>query len=359
MPHFTYRDHKHFFDREISWLAFNRRVLEEALDSTTPLLERLKFLGIVATNLDEFFMVRVSGVQEQMKTGIRRRSSAGYTPAEQFSLIHEEAHKQVDEMYKCYREAILPQLDKNRIQISATKDLSPRLRKDMREYFEREIYPVLTPLAIDPGHPFPRLKGLSLNIIVHLEGTKKYRWGETLVAIVQVPSVLPRLIPVPCARDRNRFVMLGELIIANLDLLFPGMKVRGAAQFRVTRDADIEYKEIEAEDLLKYIESEIRERERGMAVRLEISDSASDLLTSFLMAMLDIGPEQMYRIKGPIALNELMDIYKLSRKEGLKEEPFTPSIRPELRGPGSTFSKIRKHDILTTPTSLSSPSWIW
>ncbi|MDK2972561.1 MAG: polyphosphate kinase [Candidatus Sumerlaeota bacterium] len=341
-----YRDAKNFIDRELSWLAFNMRVMEEALDPNTPLLERLKFLGIVATNLDEFFMIRVSGVQEQMRSNVRRRTLAGLTPAMQFHLINEEAHKQFDLMYKCYREEIVPALEKQKIYILNPQALSNKARKELRARFDREIYPVLTPLAVDSGHPFPRLKGLSLNIIVRLEGKRKTRTGEPLVAIVQVPSVLPRLVAVAPGRDRARFALLEDFILAHLDTLFPGMKVIEAAPFRITRDADVEYRELEADDMLKYIETEIRERERGSAVRLAIDDNASPLLTGFLMTNLNLTEEQVYRVRGPLALNELSAIWKLDGLEHLKEEPFTPSIRRPLKGPGSIFSKIRKGDIL-------------
>lgn len=340
------RNPKNFFDRELSWLAFNHRVLEEALDSDTPLLERLKFLGIVSTNLDEFFMVRVSGVQEHVRSGIRRKSPAGLTPAQQFSMIHQEVHAQDEAMLRCFREDIVPALEAQDIYILPPGKLSRRAKKELRTRFDEQVFPVLTPLAVDAGHPFPRLKNLSINLIVKLEGERRANRGETLVAIVQVPSVLPRLMPIPAQRDKLCYVLLEEVIMENVGLLFPGMKVVECAAFRVTRDADIEYKEIEAEDLLKYIETEIRERERGMAVRLQISNRASPSLTTFLISMLNLADEQVYRANGALALNELSEIWKLDGREDLKEEPFTPSIRKELRGPGSIFGKIRQGDIL-------------
>ncbi len=344
----AYRDHKNFFDRELSWLAFNRRVMEEALDPKTPLLERLKFAGIVATNLDEFFMVRVSGVQEQMKTGIRIKSLAGYTPAMQFALAHQEVHRQFDELYKCYREVLLPNLEKQKIVVTSPDKLSRKARRELKERFDREVFPVLTPLAVDSGHPFPRLKGLSLNLIVRLSGMKRStRLGEDPIAIVQVPSVLPRLLEVPAQRDVKKFILLEDFITQYLGELFPGLTVKETASFRVTRDADIEYKEIDAEDLLEYIESEIRERERGMAVRLEITSQASDETTEFLACELGLSSQQIYRVDGPIALNQLNRLCSLEQREHLKEEPFTPNIRKRFRGSGSIFSKIRRNDILT------------
>jgi polyphosphate kinase len=344
----AYRDAKNFFDRELSWLAFNKRVLEEAEDETTPLLERLKFLGIVATNLDEFFMVRVSGVQEHIISGIRRNTLAGYTPAMQFSLIHQEVHKQVEGLYACYRGAILPKLAEERIFITHPDELSRKVVRELRERFEREIFPVLTPLAVDAGHPFPRLKGLSLNLIVRVvnPSEKPAREPESLVAIVPVPSMLPRLVEVPSQRDRRRFVLLEDFITEFLPSLFPGLDVVESIPFRVTRDADIEYKEIEAEDLLKYIETEIRERERGMAVRLEIDSRVTDRLLSFLMTQLNLGTQQVYKAQGPIAIDELSPIWKMEGREDLREEPFTPNVRAHLRGPGSIFNKMRQRDIL-------------
>ncbi|MCB2153431.1 polyphosphate kinase 1 [bacterium] len=342
----AYRDTKHFVDRELSWLAFNKRVLEEAQDPATPLFERLKFLGIVATNLDEFFMVRVSGVQDQIFSGVRRRTPAGLSPSEQFNLIHQEAHAQVDALYDCFREEIVPRLADERILIMHPSSLSRKMQKHTRELYAKEIFPVLTPLAVDSGHPFPRLKGLSLNVIVHLEGSKRVRSGEPMIAIVQVPSVLPRLIEIPPTQGRRRFVLLEDLIIENLSSLFPGLKVKEAVPFRVTRDADIEYKEIDAEDLLKYIETEIRERERGMAVRLQIGHKASELLTGYLMRMLGLNDLQVYRVNGPIAVSELSVIWGLDSYDHLKVAPFQPNIRKNLRRHGSMFSRIRRQDIL-------------
>jgi len=342
----SFRSPKNFFDRELSWLAFNRRVLEEALDPTTPLLERLKFLGICSTNLDEFFMVRVSGVQEQIRSGVRRRSHSGLTPSEQFNLIHEEAHRQFDEMFECYREEILPGLERENIIVTQPSRLSAVHRRELRERFEREILPVLTPLAVDSGHPFPRLRGLSLNLFVRLRPARRLRQAEALVAIIQVPSVLPRMIAAPTVRERLRYVLLEDIITEFAGLLFPGMKVVECVPFRVVRDADIEYKEIEAEDLLKYIETEIRGRERGMAVQVRIGHAASPAVLSYLKTMLNLSEEQVYRINGPLAVNELAEIWKLQGRDDLREEPFTPSIRRRLRGRGSVFSKIREGDIL-------------
>ncbi|MBI5154468.1 polyphosphate kinase 1 [Candidatus Poribacteria bacterium] len=341
-----YRDAKNFFDRELSWLAFNRRVLEEALDPSNPLFERLKFLGIAVTNLDEFFMVRVSGVQEQIMSSVRVRNPAGYTPAMQFSLIHQEVRKQVERLYDCFREQILPTLSEEKIHLTHPSKLAPKLKKELREKFLDEIYPVLTPLAVDSGHPFPRLRNLSLNLILRLTGHKKKRSGEPLIAIVPVPSVLPRLIEVPAPRDGRRFVLLEHVINEHVQHLFPGLKVVESAPFRLTRDADIEYKEIESEDLLKYIETEIRERERGMAVRLQIDHKASGAMADFLAGMLGVGAQQIYRVNGPIAISELDALWKIEGHEHLKDAPFTPNIRRGFRQPGSIFSKIRRGDIL-------------
>jgi polyphosphate kinase len=342
----NYRLPRNFFDRELSWLAFNRRVLEEAQDATVPLLERLKFLGIVQTNLDEFFMVRVSGVQEHIKNGIRRKSHAGLTPMQQFPLVHAEVHAQMREAYACWRDEIVPALARENIQILGRDAIKGKLAKDLLAKFEREIFPVLTPLAVDAGHPFPRLKNLSLNLICHLKGESRSRRNESLIALVQVPSVFPRLVHIPSPRDEVRFVFLEDVITSFISHLFPGIDVEECVPFRITRDADIEYKEIEAEDLLKYIETEIRERERGTAVRLEIADGASPQLESFLTTMLSLSDEQVYRVAGPIALNELSAITKLDGCEHLREEPFTPNIRKPLAGPGSVFSKIRRGDIM-------------
>lgn len=340
------RDPSHFFDRELSWLDFNRRVLEEALDPETPLLERLKFLGITANNLDEFFMIRVSGVQEQILAGVTSRSHAGYAPQEQYELLHQGVRNQFETLYRCFREDIVPTLEAEKIGIARLDSLSRRVRKELRERFDKEFFPVLTPLAVDSSHPFPRLKGLSLNIILQLDSGKDQILDEPLVAIVPVPTMLPRLVEVAPLRDRRRFVLLEDVIIEHVKTLFPGLKIREAVPFRLTRDADVEYKEIDADDLLKLIESEIRERERGQAVRLEIDYRAGEFITEFLARMLGLEEIQVYRVDGPLALNQISSMPISSGIDHLKFPSFAPNVRKNLRGPGSIFSKIRNGDIL-------------
>ncbi|MDX1971125.1 MAG: polyphosphate kinase 1 [Candidatus Sumerlaeia bacterium] len=344
-----YRDPKHFFDRELSWLAFNQRVLEEALDTGTPLLERLKFLGITASNLDEFFMVRVSGVQEQAQSNVRITSQAGYSPMQLYALLHKQAKEQMGKMYECLNKEIIPALEEEKISFVEPATLAKKTAKDFRDRFYHEIFPALTPLAVDAGHPFPRVKGLSLNILVELESTTQIRnrGHQTLIATVQVPSNISRVIEVGNNKEFAKFILLEQLIEEHLDMLFPGMTVKSSSVFRVTRDADIEYKEIDAEDLLTHIEEEIRERERGHAVRLELDANASEFHEQFLSSVLGLTPQQVYRIPGPIALNQITwPVLSIPGREQLREPGYSASTRKGFTIPGSIFSKIRKGDIL-------------
>ncbi len=345
----AYRDSKHFFDRELSWLAFNQRVLEEALDQSTPLLDRMKFLGITASNLDEFFMVRVSGVQEQVHASVRITSQAGYTPGQLCAMIHKGAQEQMAKLHSCYMNDLLPAMEAEKISIVPVKMLSKKNYKDFRDRFYNEILPILTPMAVDAGHPFPRVKGLSLNIIVELESNSllKNRSNQRLIAVTQVPSNTTRLIEVPGTREGQKFILLEELIQEHLELLFPGMTVKNSACFRVTRDADIEYKEIDAEDLLTHIEEEIRERERGSAVRLELDQNASELHEQFLTTVMGLSSQQVYRIHGPIALQQFaFAVFNTAGKDHLREPVYTPSNRKTVQVAGSIFNKIRSGDIL-------------
>lgn len=345
----AYRDSKHFFDRELSWLAFNQRVLEEALDQTTPLLDRVKFLGITASNLDEFFMVRVSGVQEQVYASVRITSQAGYTPGQLYSMIHKRAQEQMAQLHGCFMGELLAALELEKISIVQPKLLSKKCYKDFRDRFYNDIFPTLTPMAVDAGHPFPRVKGLSLNIIVELKSNNllKNRSNQRLVAVMQVPSNMPRLIEVPGTREGQRYILLEDLIQEHLDLLFPGMEVKNSACFRVTRDADIEYKEIDAEDLLTHIQEEIRERERGLAVRLELDSDASELHENFLTSVLGLTSQQVYRIQGPIALQQFaFSLFNIPGKDHLREAVYTSTLRKHVQVPGSIFAKIRNGDIL-------------
>jgi polyphosphate kinase len=219
----NFRTPKYFLDRELSWLKFNDRVVEEAEDPTTPLLERLKFLGIAQSNVDEFFMIRVSGIQDQVVSGVKRPNTAGYTPEEHFEKVHQHAHEQVKRMYACYNGMLVPALEKEGIHIRRMSDLNRAQRAYSREFFDRDVYPVLTPLAVDSGHPFPHLRNLSLNLAVRLAPPKGYHTPNFLFAVVQVPTVLPRVVRIPSRKEGlHEFVLLEQLIAKDINLLFRG-----------------------------------------------------------------------------------------------------------------------------------------
>ncbi len=336
-----------FLDRELSWLAFNDRVLEEAEDKSTPLLERLKFLGIATSNLDEFFMVRVSGVQEQVLADVRKRNPAGFTPAEHFERIHEAAHVQVERQYECLLKQVLPALAEESIHLRKPGDLNRAQRDFVRKLFDREVFPVLTPLAVDSGHPFPHLRNLSLNLAVRLAPPKGHRTDHPLFAVVQVPAVLDRLVRLPPREHgHHEFLLLEDLIAQEIPLLFPGMKPTEVCAFRVTRDADVEFAEEEADDLLKTIEEELRNRERGSAVRLGVEKKGSEELVSVICEALGLQPLQVYRMKGPINLAEVAGISAHVDRPDLKYPPFVPAVREPLRSDKNVFSAVSREDIL-------------
>src|SRR5262249_37756811 len=256
---------------ELSWLEFNRRVLEEAQDPQVPLLERLKFLAIFGSNLDEFFMVRVGGLQQKVQAGIPYGSGADrMPPREQLERICQLVRQLTGDSYRCLLDDVLPALRGEGIVLRTLKELSDSERDYLNQYFHREVFPVVTPLAIDPGHPFPHLLNKSLNLAVLL---RRPRQDERLFAVVQVPAVLPRFVPLPSARG-NAFVPLETVIRIHLPELFSGMVLDHDTVFRVTRDSDIEIDDDEVENLLKAIEEEVRKRRRGTAVRLEIESDA-------------------------------------------------------------------------------------
>ncbi|HMZ51567.1 MAG TPA: polyphosphate kinase 1, partial [Candidatus Sumerlaeota bacterium] len=334
-------------DREISWLAFNDRVVEEAEDETTPLLERLKFLGIAQSNLDEFFMIRVAGIQDQISSGLKVPNAAGFTPEQHFEKVHQQARKQVKRMYDCYRQAVLPAMQKEKIFIRDMDDLTPKQRRFAREFFDREVYPVLTPLAVDSAHPFPHLRNLSLNLAVRLTAPRGYHSEGTLFAVVQVPAVLPRVVMVPSRTEgASEFVLLERIIAREIKVLFPGMKVQEVCAFRITRDGDLEYDEEEAADLLKTVEAELRSRERGKAVRMGLEATGSPELIAFLMQAISLAPLQVYQVDGPINLNEVAQITNGLDRPDLKTTPLTPAVREPLKSEKSVFAAISREDIL-------------
>jgi polyphosphate kinase len=334
-----------YINRELSWLEFNRRVLDEAQDPQVPLLERLKFLAIFSSNLDEFFMVRVGGLQQKVHSGILIGSGADrMPPAEQLRRIHDTVRQMVHQQYRCWRDEVLPALEREGIALRGLKDFTDADRAHLREVFRREVFPVLTPLAIDPGHPFPHLFNKSLNLAVLLA---RPRHGEHLLAVVQVPAVLPRFLPLP-AEKCCTFAPLETVIRMHLPDLFPGMEILHATSFRVTRDSEYEIDDDEVEDLLKTIEEEVRKRRRGAAVRLEIEEGASPEISNFLLSRraLDLDESEMYQIQGPLDLTGLFQLHGLPGFPQLRDPPFVPQPVPDFAQASTIWSAIRARDIL-------------
>jgi polyphosphate kinase len=332
-----------YFNRELSWLEFNRRVLEEALDPEVPLLERLKFLAIFSSNLDEFFMVRVGGLQQKVQAGIARGSGADrMAPAEQIERISQVVRELVALQYKCFKAEVLPALEKEGIVVRGTKDLTEAERGHLGELFRREIFPVLTPLAIDPGHPFPHLLNKSLNLAVVLQ---RAGHEHKVFAVVQVPAVLPRFVQLPADKG-HVFAPLEAVIRMHLLELFPGMDLEHATVFRVTRDSEYEIDDDEVEDLLKAIEEEIRKRRRGAAVRLEIEAGAPPEVEQFLMGALDLEPADVYPVPGLIDLTGLFQIHGLPGYPHLRDPQFVPQPVQEFAHASSPWAAIRARDIL-------------
>jgi len=356
---------KLFINRELSWLGFNERVLEEARDPTVPLGERLKFVAIVASNLDEFFMVRVAGLKQQLSGNVVETPPDGLTPAEQLAAISARAHAMMNVLYEGWRTDIEPGLAHLGIRRIAPGDLSPEQKAHLSAFFAREVWPVLTPLAVDPGHPFPMLRNRSLNLAVfmHREKDKTGR-RETVVAVVQVPSVLPRLTEVPlppaaagastseangvaaAGTTRFAYMLLEDLITMHAGELFPGYRVLGCSPFRVTRNFDLSIDEDEADDLLKTIQKELRRRERGSAVRLEIAHDTPVEVVVFLRQALRLETDDVYLFDGPLHLADLGPLAGRDELKEFRDEPFSPQIVPPLQEYDDIFRVIAQRDIL-------------
>jgi polyphosphate kinase len=340
-----------FLNRELSWLAFNERVLEEARDPSLPLYERLKFLGISSSNFDEFFMIRVAGLKQQILGRVVETPADGMTPAEQLAAISERVHTLTAEMDRIWREELCPQLAAAGIAVVAPEAFTPEQRTFARNHFAINVFPALTPLAVDPGHPFPHLRNRSLNIAVILSkstGRRRTRAPkEQLLAVVQVPMVLGRLMRLPSEPGKQSFALLGDVISAYVGDLFPGYEVRQTARFRVTRNSDLLVDEEESEDLLSTIQEELRRRELGAAVRLELSASASPEVEQMLSTALKVEPVDIYRTSAPMQLQDLAALEKFDPRPELRVEPLVPAIPPSLRDPETPiFDVIKKHDIL-------------
>ena len=339
------REPKHFLNRELSWLEFNQRVLEEACDPANPLLERLKFFTIVSSNLDEFFEVRVAGLKQQIESGNNARSVDGRTPSEIFEAITHRVRKMVADKYICWHAELQPALAKHNIRLLEIDSLDQADRDWLEEFYHSKVRPVLTPLAIDPAHPFPQLLNKSLNLIVRLEMEKE---GELLkhLAVVQCPSILPRLIQLPREDDRRDYIFLGQLIGHFLADLFPGTRILGFWQFRLTRNSELYVDEGDTPNLLKAVEEELHKRRRGHAVRLEIAHDCPKPVREALLKTLHLTEDDLYLVDGPLNATRLMVLYQGSHSPELRDPPFLPPVAPALQGQKDVFAAIRERDIL-------------
>jgi len=339
-------DKRFLFNRELSWLEFNRRVLEEALDKNKPLLERLKFLSIFSTNLDEFFMIRVSGLKEQVLQGINELSPDGMTPAEQLVEIRQKLLPMLSEQNRCLMEEILPLLEKTGISLEDYKSLNSDEKTQVDEYFLKQVFPILTPQAVDASHPFPYISNLSLNIGLIVKPSKEsslphrvlHLFNQNRFARIKLPSTLPRLIPI---ENGKRFILLEDLIVGNLPLLFPNVETSECHLFRVTRDADIEIREDEAGDLLRTVERELHKRRFSFPVRLEVSSKMPPEMISYLTRSFGLTESDVYRIDGLLNVSDLVELYNLNRPD-LKDKPITYSIPDILRKTTKSYFDILK-----------------
>lgn len=335
-----------FTNRELSWLAFNKRVLSEAKDNHLPLMERLKFLSITASNLDEFFMVRVASLKDQVNAGYTKKDIAGMTSKEQIDAILKETHKFTTAQYNTYNRSFLPSLKKNGLKIvTEFEKLTEEQADYVDNYFQKEVFPVLTPMAVDSSRPFPLIRNRSLNIGALLMDKKKK--GTIDFATVQVPSVLPRVVTIPTDGDNCTTVILLEQIIEkNIQKLFLNYKVLCQAPFRVMRNADLSIDEDEAADLLIEIEKQLKKRQWGEAIRLEVEDNIDKRLLKTLRKELNLSEDAIFKINGPLDLTFLMKVYDIEGFDHLKEPKYIPQQPKMLDASRDLFEQIREHDIL-------------
>ncbi len=353
-PRIDLNDPALYLNRELSLMEFQRRVFEEAQDERNPLLERIKFLSIVSSNLDEFFMVRVAGLKKQVDAGVLELPPDGMTPAEQLAALRKAALPMMIKIHEYLRDELMPALTTAGIYILDYQALTDRQKEVVRKYFDEVVFPVLTPLAFDPGHPFPHISNLSLNLAVLIRDKS----GKEHFARIKVPDTLPRLVPIKRSSGGARkdgtvphdhyFVWLEQLIAANLDVLFPGMEVIESHPFRVTRDADMVIQELEAADLLETIEESVRQRRFGSVVRVTVNRDMPTHVRDILIENLELDRNDIYTLDGPLGLSDLMSLYNIDRYD-LKEPPFKPAIPPALDDSNTDnkiYDIIRKGDIL-------------
>jgi polyphosphate kinase len=347
-----YSKPENFINRDLSWVEFNKRVLEEALNPELPLLEKVKFISIFCSNLDEFYMIRIAGIKEQIAANVEEPSIDGLTPIEQLKKVEKALKPLLKTLDNFWMDEIIPALKENNIYLLTFDEIAESDKEKLTEYFKKEIYPVLTPLAFDPGRPFPYISNLSLSLAILIRKPN----GENHFARVKVPSILPRLLQIDNILGPKKslgvngnfsakYIWLGDLIKANLHLLFPGMEIVEAHRFRITRDTDIELQEDEADDLLSVIEENIKQRRFGSVVRLEVGHPMPEFMLNTLIENLQITNDDVHMSDGPLGLSDVMGLFKLPLHQ-LKEKPFYPVTPKVFEEDEDIFSIIRQKDIL-------------
>ena len=336
---------QHYINRELSFLEFNQRVLDQAFDESVPLLERLRFLCISSSNLDEFFEIRVAGLKQLTELGGGPLAPDGLSIPEQLAAIHDRATRLVADQYRCLNELLLPALAREGAPLLERKDWSPAAYQWLEQYFEREVEPVLSPLGLDPSRPFPRIQNKSLNFIVRLEGKDAFNRNSEL-AIVQAPRSLPRVVPLPHESTGRACVLLSTIVQAFVPKLFTGIQVMGCYQFRVTRNSDLFVDEEEIDDLRRALEGELIHRRYGAAVRLEVASECPEDMVKFLHAQFGSNGLDTYFVPGPVNLNRLTALYDLVQRPDLKYPIFTPGLPKRLIGATDLFGVIRQKDLL-------------
>ena len=334
----------YYENRELSWIKFDRRVLNEARDKSIPLLERLKFVSITSSNLDEFFMVRVASLKDMVHAGYKKRDIAGMTATEQLTAINKETRKLVDLQYSTYNRSLIPLLNQKGIYIIDQHEaLTDKQAEFVDQYFMENVYPVVTPMAVDASRPFPLIRNKTLNIAALLLNKKGK--GETVFATVQVPGVLPRIVQIPGEEGTVSFILLEQIIERNIQKLFSNYEILCAYPYRIMRNADLTIDEDEASDLLKEIQNKLKMRQWGEVIRLEVEEKMDKKLLNFLKSELKIASEDIFEINGPIDLTFLMKMYGIDGYDDLRYLPYTPQRVPEIEPGSSIFDAIRKGDI--------------
>ena len=338
-------DPRFYINRELSWLAFNRRVLEEAQDVSQPLLERVRFLGIVTSNLDEFFEVRVAGIKQQIEHESDDAGPDGMTPRQTFEAIREDVLKMIDDQYKLWNDDLLPALGEHGVYLHEFKTLNKQDQAWATRYFRDEVFPVLTPLAVDASHPFPQLQNKSHNLFLQLK--KPERPTDPLHAVVAIPRVLPRLVRIPHPKtDEWHYILIQNLIQSHINDLFPGLQVEQVYGFRITRNSDLYIDEEEADNLLRTIEDELRKRARGNGVRLEIEHGCPPEMRRVLLEIFKLTEEDVYLVNGPLNFLHLMPLASIDALASLRDKPYVPIVSNAVPSGCDYFKVMRERDVL-------------